>query len=215
MYRAVLFDLDGTLLDTIDDLADSMNVVLAAMGFPPRGVAECKYFVGDGARNFALRSLPEDRRDEPTVQRCLQLYREQYARRWDVKTRPYPGIADLLDELARRGVQAAVLSNKPDDMTQLTVRRLLPRWSFAAVKGVGPDGIVKPDPTAAVAIANQLGLAPTEFLYVGDTNTDMRTAVAAGMFPVGALWGFRPAEELLASGAKALIERPGELVELI
>lgn len=215
MYNAVLFDLDGTLLDTIDDLADSMNAVLGRLGLPARTVADCKYFVGDGARNFTVRSLPEDRRDEQTVQRCLQLYREEYARRWDVKTRPYPGVPELLDELARRAIPAAVLSNKPDDMTQLTVRRLLGKWTFAAVKGVGPDGVIKPDPASAVRIAQHLAVPPAEFLYVGDTNTDMQTGNAAGMFAVGALWGFRPAEELLANGARALIEQPTDLLKLL
>lgn len=214
-YRAVLFDLDGTLLDTIEDLTDSMNAALAAMAFPGHGVDACKRFVGDGVRNFALRALPESRRDEPTVERCIQLMREEYSRRWNVKTRPYDGIAELLDGLAQRGLAMAVLSNKPDDFTRLMVRAMLGRWRFAAVRGVRQDGVVKPDPAAALAIAEEVGTPPAEFLYVGDTDTDMRTAGAAGMFPVGATWGFRPVQELLEHGAKAIIHHPAELIGLV
>jgi phosphoglycolate phosphatase len=108
-----------------------------------------------------------------------------------------------------------VLSNKPDDFTKLMVARILGKWHFAAVRGVEPGGVTKPDPAGALAMAEQLGLRAAEFLYVGDTNTDMRTAVAAGMFPVGATWGFRPLSELLDSGAAAIIDHPMELLKML
>jgi len=216
-HEAVLFDLDGTLLNTIEDLTDSMNAALAVLGCPPRSVEECKLFVGDGVRLYAERALPQGRRDEPIVARCVALMREQYARRWHVKTRPYDGIDDLLAELARRGVTMAVLSNKPDDFTRLTVEHYFERRGrrFAAVRGVGPDGVAKPDPAGALAVADALGTAPSAFLYLGDTATDMRTAVAAGMFPAGAAWGFRGVEELLSAGARALVHHPMELPGLL
>ncbi len=214
-FSAVLFDLDGTLLNTIDDLADAMNAALAAVGCPPRTAEECKLFVGDGVENFILRALPPERRNKETAAKVAPFYREAYSKNWAVKTRPYDGVPELLDALAARGLKMAVLSNKPDDFTRLVVGRLLPKWRFDAVLGHRPGGPHKPDPSAALEIARRMGVAPARFLYLGDTNTDMRTAIAAGMFPVGALWGFRTAGELTASGAKALVERPMDVMKLI
>jgi len=214
-YQAVLFDLDGTLLDTIADLADAMNAALAELSLPPRELAECKFFVGDGLRSYALRSLPEQARDEATLERCCELFRAAYAKNWHVKTRPFEGIGELLDGLTARGLTMTVLSNKPDDMTRLMVGEMLGRWQFAAVRGVAADGLKKPDPAGALAIAKRLGVSPAAFLYLGDTNTDMQTANAAGMYAVGATWGFRPADELAAHGAKVLIDHPTELLGLL
>lgn len=214
-YRAVLFDLDGTLLDTIDDLADSMNAALAGLGCAGHNVAAYKYFVGDGVVNLALRALPEDRRDDATVNACVTAMRAEYGRRWANKTRPYPGIPELLDGLVSRGIRMAILSNKPDDFTKMTVGRLLSRWRFDAVAGAHPNGPKKPDPSAALEIVLQVKVPAEEFLYLGDTNTDMQTAIASGMFPVGALWGFRTADELMAHGAQVLIADPRELLGLL
>ena len=214
-FRAVLFDLDGTLLNTIDDLADSMNATLERYGYPRHPVAAYRYFVGDGLVNLVLRSLPEDHRDEVTVNRLMVDQREEYGRRWANKTRPYDGVPELLDALEEQGLALCVLSNKPDDFTRLVVQKLLPKWKFAVVRGERKDTPKKPDPTGARQIAAELGLSEGEFLYVGDTGTDMRTAIAAGMFPVGALWGFRTREELMETGAKVLIEQPGDLLNLM
>jgi len=214
-YQAVLFDLDGTLLDTIEDLRDSMNWALGRQGFAPRPVAECKLFVGDGVESYARRALPEGNRDDETVARCIADMRADYSQRWAEKTRPYEGIPDLLDALTQRGVHRAVLSNKPDDFTKMMVAKLLDRWVFDPVRGARDDVPRKPDPAGAVRIAEELGLPPEQFLYVGDTNTDMKTGVAAGMFPVGVLWGFRDAEELIANGAGVLVESPREIVDLL
>jgi phosphoglycolate phosphatase len=213
-YSAVLFDLDGTLLDTLDDLADSTNAALGQLGLPGHPAASFRYFVGDGVENLVRRALPADRADPATIARCAALVREEYGRRWADKTRPYEGIAELLSALAARGTPMAVLSNKPDEFTRLCVERLLGRWRFAVVIGARPDVPRKPDPGGALQIAAQLGLAPGQIAYLGDTNTDMRTAVAAGMFPVGALWGFRTADELTASGARVLIQKPLDLMAI-
>ncbi|MGC9454782.1 MAG: HAD family hydrolase [Phycisphaerae bacterium] len=214
-FAAVLFDLDGTLLDTIEDLTDSMNAALGAMGFAPRSVEQCKHFVGDGMRKFAERALPEDARDDDTVGRLTERMRSEYSARWSARTQPYEGVPELLGELARRRLAMAVLSNKPDDMTRQMVRAMLPAAPFAEVRGATDDVPKKPDPTAALGIARRLDTHPEQFLYVGDTATDMRTATAAGMSPVGALWGFRDAEELTESGAETLISHPGELLNLL
>ncbi|MEI7835959.1 MAG: HAD family hydrolase, partial [Planctomycetota bacterium] len=212
---AVLFDLDGTLLDTIADLTEAMNAAMATLGHPPRTVEECKIFVGDGVVNFAQRALPAEHNDEETVGRCVKQMRVEYGKRWDQKTRAYPGITELLTELDRWGVAMAVLSNKPQDFTELMVAQLLPDWKFQAVRGARADVAIKPDPGSAREIARDMGVGPGEFLYVGDTDTDMQTAVGAGMFPVGALWGFRPGEELSRHGARVLIATPQELLALL
>ena len=205
---AVLFDLDGTLVDSLDDLADAMNTVLGRNGFLPHPVDAYRYFVGDGMEMLVRRALPEARRDEGTVSRCLGEMKGEYEERWACKTRPYPGIPELLSALAGRGIPMAVLSNKPEDATLGVVERLLCSWTFAAVCGARPGLPKKPDPSGALEIASRLGIAPEAWVYAGDTGTDMKTANAAGMFAVGVLWGFRGAEELTAAGARILVRHP-------
>jgi phosphoglycolate phosphatase len=209
-HRAVVFDLDGTLLDSIEDLADAMNAALGANGLPAgRGVAEHKHMVGDGVGEYVLRAVPaEKRHDEALVARVTADYRAAYAKGWRNKTRPYGGIVKLLHELDRRGVRAAVLSNKPDDTTRATVEAFLGLERFEVVRGAVEGAPLKPHPAAALDIAAQMQLAPADVAYVGDTATDMQTANAAGMFAIGALWGFRDADELLAGGARVLAESP-------
>ena len=213
--RAVLFDLDGTLLDTIEDLAACMNAAVAAAGLPPKPVEEHKRMVGDGVANYVLRALPEDRRnDTKLIERVMGEYRNLYRRHWADFTRPYDGVEELLDGMVARGVALAVLSNKPDPFTREMVRHFFPAVPFAAVKGALEGSPLKPDPAAALEIAGQLNIPPDLFVYLGDTNTDMQTARAAGMLAVGALWGFRSRQELEQAGAEALIEKPMELVEV-
>ncbi|MBC9785724.1 HAD family hydrolase [Heliobacterium chlorum] len=211
-YKAVLFDLDGTLLDTLDDLANSMNRVLAQGGFPTHDVACYRYFVGDGLLTLVKRVLPEECRDEETVQRCFTAMQAEYGRRWAELTRPYDGIPELLQQLAERAIPLTILSNKPDEWTQIMVRHFFPQQAFQLVYGQRPSVPKKPDPAGALEIAAALDIPPEQFLYLGDTNTDMQTANSAGMMAIGVLWGFRPAEELLAAGAKKLIAQPSELL---
>jgi phosphoglycolate phosphatase len=215
MFRGMIFDLDGTLLDSLEDLAESMNTVLCKVGFPTHDIEKYKYFVGDGMENLVLRALPQQNIGEGIVSKCMALMKEEYGNRLTNKTRPYDGIQEVLDELAHRGIKMAVLSNKPDEMIKLIVKRLLPGRHFAAVFGQRNGIPKKPDPCAALEIANFLGIKPDDFLYVGDTNTDMETANAAGMFAVGVLWGFREEEELLESGARALIKKPLDILKLL
>lgn len=213
--KAVLFDLDGTLLDTIEDLTDSMNAALCELDAPQRTSDECKLLVGDGRDAFASRALPPDRRDQATVERCVELMTAYYWRNWAAKTGPYDGIEQLLGSLPDAGLEMVVLSNKYDESVKTLVSHFFDGVDFKIVRGARHDVPRKPDPTAALAIAEQLGLQPADFLYLGDTDTDMQTARAAGMYAVGVLWGFRPAEELTANGAHALIAHPMELMELI
>jgi phosphoglycolate phosphatase len=214
-YQAVIFDFDGTLLDTLQDLAESVNGVLNRSGFPEHSLEAYRHFVGDGVEELARRVLPDGHRDEATVNTILAAIREDYRQRWPNHTRPYEGIPELLDALTARGVKMAIVTNKPDDSTRTMAARLLHRWKFDVIVGATPDLPKKPDPKGALEIAQRLGLPPGAFLYVGDSDIDMKTANAAGMYPVGALWGFRTADELIRNGAKALIRKPLELLELL
>jgi phosphoglycolate phosphatase len=214
-YKAIIFDLDGTLLNTLNDLGNAMNRVLSDMGFPIHAIDEYRSFIGDGVAKLIKRALPEKNRNEATVHSCTRAFLEDYHKNWNVTTRPYKGIPELLDTLKERGLKIAVFSNKPHDTTTLCVAELLPMWQFDAVLG-HRDGIPhKPNPAGAIGIANRLNLPPRQFLYLGDSGVDMETAIAADMFPVGALWGFRDAEELRKSGAQALISQPLELLDLL
>ena len=214
-FKAVIFDLDGTLLNTLDDLADSMNASLERFGFPPHPVDVYRYLIGDGLMNLVSRALPENHRDEATINKIAAVQRDEYGRNWATKTHPYEGVPELLDALMEQGISMCVLSNKADDFTHVVVQKFLSRWKFATVRGQNEDTPMKPNPAGANQIALDLGLSPAEFLYVGDSNTDMETANAAGMFPVGVLWGFRSKDELIAAGAKALIEHPADLLSLV
>ncbi len=213
-FQAVIFDLDGTLLDTLADLADSMNFVLNALGFPGHAANSYKYFVGEGVESLARKALPEKNRDELMVKRCVEMMRREYGQRHAVKTHLYDGIPELLDKLAQWGIPYAVLSNKPDDLTQIMVKKFLNRWSFKAISGHVADIPRKPDPAGALAMSALLQIPQKHFIFLGDSGTDMHTAVAAGMFPAGACWGFRTADELLAAGAEGLFNAPGELLDL-
>lgn len=214
--QAVLFDLDGTLLDTLEDLAACLNAVLEQFGLPPHPLEAHKYMIGDGLRTYVVRALPEDRRnDEALIERVIQADRELYGANWAAKTHLYDGVPELLSTLADRGLKLAVLSNKPDGFTRLMVSHFMGDVPFQQVRGARDGTPLKPDPAAAVEIADALGAAPENFLYVGDTSTDMRTAVGAGMFAVGALWGFRTRDELEASGANVMIHQPLQVLDLL
>jgi len=213
-FSAAVFDLDGTLIDSLEDLADSMNEALAGLGFPTHPGPAYKYFVGDGMEVLARRVLPEAARDRDTLERLVAAMRRVYAGRWDRKTRPYAGVPQMLEALRARGLRLAVLSNKPDDFTRLTMERLLAPHTFDLVQGVSPDTPPKPDPAGALAVAARLGVKPEECLYLG-TATDMQTACRAGMCAVGALWGFRTRQELEENGARAVVEEPGQVLALL
>ena len=214
-YKAALFDLDGTLLDTLQDLADSTNAVLERHGLPTHPVEPFRHFVGNGARTLIERVLPEDRRSDELIDQCVAEMRREYTERWAATTKPYDGVDEMLDGLARLGLPMAVLSNKPDDFTKIMVEKLLPKWRFAVVQGAVPDVPLKPDPAAALGVAKTMGVLPADFVYIGDTGTDMRTARGAGMFSVGVLWGFRDAAELTENGAEVMIENPRELIDVV
>lgn len=214
-YEAVLFDLDGTLLDTLKDIADSVNRALDRLGFPRHELEAYKYFVGDGRDDLAIRALPEEHRDGITLNKIIEYINEEYSESWNNNTQPYPGIPEMLHALTNRNIKMAILTNKPQSSTDEMVYQLLPQWHFELIVGSGPSLPKKPDPTAALRIAEQMEIPPARFLYLGDSDVDMKTAIAADMYSVGALWGFRTADELLANGAKKLIQNPVELLHLL
>ncbi len=215
IYKAVLFDLDGTLLDTLEDLADSANHALAEMGMPVHPVDAYRYFVGDGMMTLIERIVPDDRRNKRIILDTAEAFKRHYSNNWHVKSRPYEGVDEMLRGLVDAGMQLAILSNKPQDFTELCVERLLGDFLFAPVLGQREGIPKKPDPAGAFEAAEFLNIAPEQFLYLGDTSIDMYTAGRAGMCAVGVLWGFRTEQELLDSGAKHLIRAPADLLELL
>jgi phosphoglycolate phosphatase len=214
-FSSVVFDLDGTLLDTLADIAEAANSVLADHGFPTHPVDDYRHFVGEGVVLLFQRVFPTGAADAVGLERLAADFRAAYGRTWNRRTTLYPGVGELLDATAVAGLKLAILSNKPDDFTQLCFREYLSAWPFHAVLGQREGVPRKPDPTGALAIAAQLETPPERFLFLGDTATDMATALAAGMYPVGALWGFRPREELQQGGAKVVIGHPLELLSIL
>ncbi len=215
-FKAAVFDLDGTLLNTLEDLADATNAVLARHGWSGHPVDAYRYFVGDGPVLLLERALPpEVAGDAERVAELVAEYKEVYATRWDRKSRPYPGIAGLIEGLRGAGLKLAVFSNKPHEFTVKCVEGLLGDWQWDVVLGLRENFPKKPDPHGALEVAAQLGVRPGECVYFGDTATDMKTATAAGMFPVGVLWGFREAQELREAGARLLLERPEDFANRV
>ncbi len=213
-FDGVIFDLDGTLVDTLEDIADAMNRVLAQEGAAGHGYDDYRYLIGHGIRNLVKEALPAELRGTERIERCYERMLEEYGAHLVVKTRAYEGVPELVRALRAAGVPLAVHSNKADAPTQAIVAALLDPGDFVVIAGARPNVPLKPDPTVALDIGVRLGLPPARVAYVGDSLVDMRTATAAGMVAVGAAWGFRTAEELMASGARAVIAAPDELLDL-
>jgi phosphoglycolate phosphatase len=211
-YRAVVFDLDGTLLDTIEDIAIAMNRVLGSLHFETHTVEAYKTLVGEGIEEMVRRALSPRLPGEEEIARIVRDYRREYDVCWRDHSRPYADVPELLAELGRRRVKTAVLSNKSHPFTESMIFELLPRHRFNVVRGAMPGVPLKPDPGPALLVASDMGVSPASIIFLGDTKVDMMTAVSSGMFPVGALWGFRSAAELEASGAAALIASPLDLL---
>ena len=208
-----MFDLDGTLIDTLADLAAAGNHAFAAVGFPGYPAPEYRRLVGQGLDQLMLDGLPQA--TDAQRREAKAAFLRHYAQHRYDQTRPYDGIPELLDQLDRRGIPTAVMSNKPHEAADDMVRQLLGAARFAAVRGHQAGYPVKPDPTAALEIAEQLGVPADRWFYLGDTDVDMLTARAAGFRPVGVTWGFRDRAELQAAGAAHLIDHPRQLIDLL
>lgn len=210
-YRAIIFDLDGTLLDSIAGIADAANFLLEKNGYPVFDQDEYKRFVGDGLEKLVYWMLPSEERNN--INRFVKEYRQIYKDRWRKKTRVYKGIRELLDFLSRHHIKKGVLSNKADEYVKIMVKELLPDRTFDAVRGERPGIPRKPDPRAALEISDLFSVDPRDIVFVGDSGIDMETARNAGMVPVGVAWGLRERKELIDHGASRVIDHPLDLLD--
>ena len=209
--NAILFDLDGTLLDTLDDLAAAANRVLDQAGLPTHAHSAYRQFIGDGSRMLVTRAIPEDHRTPERIEDLLTRFKDDYSRHWKTATCPYPGIQDLLNDLVDRGIPRAVVTNKPHAFAECCVHHFFPDTPFQMVWGQKSGVPLKPHPLPALETAKHLQVATGECLLLGDSGVDMETARSAGMLPVGAAWGFRSADELLQAGAAYIVQSPLEI----
>jgi phosphoglycolate phosphatase len=210
-----IFDLDGTLIDSIGDLADAMNAVLRGLGHPTHSRQSYQYFVGDGIEMLVRRALPPEVVDGTDIPEVVSAMRQEYSGRWLATTRPFPGIPELLVHLRSRGIRAAVLSNKPDFATKAIVDELFEEEAFDLIRGALDNVPLKPDPTAALEIISEFGVEAERSVFVGDTSIDIKTGRNAGMRTIGVTWGFRGADELLEAGADHIIDHPPQLLEAL
>ena len=211
MTKAIIFDLDGTLIDSLEDIAESINLMLDARGLPRCEVEAFRRMVGDGMERLVERALPEGQRSAEMIRVCTEEYRKFYDSHWAVKTRPYDGIETLLDDLRAQGLKLGVISNKPHRFTVPMCAHFFGEGRFDIVFGQRPEVPRKPAPDAGLEVAMILGITPAECAYVGDSGVDMEFARSAGMTPIGVRWGFRTEEELLAAGARCLVDQPGDI----
>ncbi len=214
--KAVIFDLDGTLSDSIASLKYCGDRALAPFGYGPYPESDYKYFVGDGAANLIKRALIKSGdRELIHFDEAFALYKEYFAADCMYQVKPYDGIPELLKTLKEKGIRIAVLSNKPHIQTLEVIHTLFGEDCFDVIRGQKEGVPIKPDPAGVFAILKELGLTAAELLYLGDTATDMRTGRNAGAFSVGALWGFRDRKELEEACADAIITHPLELPEYL
>ena len=214
MIKAVLFDLDGTLANSLSDLAASTNYAIEKFGFPPRDEESFKYFAGDGMPKMIERALPENKSDAETVSKIMPVFLEYYGNHFCDRTKPYEGMTELIDALISRGILVAVVTNKEQIMAEKVVKKLYGD-RFSLIIGKRPDIPAKPNPAAALIAMAELNVEPQECVFVGDSKMDVQTGVNSGAFPVGVLWGFRKSDELIAGGAKRIIGSPKELLAII
>jgi len=214
-FKAIIFDLDGTLLDTLSDLAISMNKVLEKKGFPTHPVADYRFFVGEGAARLVEKSLPKDKITDKLINNLREDFFKEYDKLWNIKTKPYNNIPEMLDKLSKISIKKAVLSNKPHNFTLECVKYYFSEYHFDIVRGHIETKPRKPDPTSALEIAEEFKIKPEEALYVGDSSIDMKTANSAGMFALGVSWGFRTVGELLENGAEKIVNDPLEIIDFI
>ncbi len=211
-WKGVIFDLDGTLLDTLRDLAEAANTALAFFDYPVHNQDEYRYFVGEGLKTLTRRILPDSVSDENDILLYMKKFEEVYKQNWNKHSAPYPGIPEMLADLKENGMQLAVLSNKPHEFTKICVHEFFPENTFSYVYGQRDGVPKKPDPAGAVELARRLGIDREEILYVGDTATDMQTGNSAGMKTIGVLWGFRNRRELEENNAWKIVTHPEEIV---
>ena len=211
-YKVVIFDLDGTLLDTLEDLAAAVNHALALRGFPPHSLAEYRQMVGHGVRNLVAQALPEECREDAIINTCLAAFKADYTAHIDVHTRPYPGMQELLHTLHARGLRLAVASNKFQSGAEYLIRRFFGDVPFVAILGNREGYPLKPDPGIVGEILRQAEAVPTEAVLVGDSATDMKTAANGGIPAIAVTWGYR---DLPAEVAPTRVSSTAELAAIL
>lgn len=214
MIKAVIFDLDGTLVNSLYDLADATNYALQQNGFPIHETEKYKYFIGNGIPRLIERALPEDNRNTKTKLKVKEDFFKYYSVHYADKTVAYEGMVDAVNKIKAQGIKIAVVTNKADVMAK-TVTKAVYGGIFDIVVGLSDKFPSKPDPASTFSTLKALGATPKESLFVGDSGVDMQTGVNSGIAPVGVLWGFRGREELKDNGARYIIEKPCELLNII
>ena len=214
MYKVAIFDLDGTLLNTLKDLADACNFALRSHGFSEHQIDEYKYFLGNGAYKLIERALPIGKKDAETIGKVLGEFKKYYEKHKSDFTKPYDGIEDLLIALKEAGIKTAVVSNKPHEFAVEIVERYFAK-SFDIVFGKREGYLAKPDPTTVIETLNYFKCKKEEAVYIGDSDVDMFTGKNAGLFSIGVAWGFRGARELSAAGANKIVYTSEELLSEI
>jgi len=212
-YKGIFFDLDGTLVDTIEDIAASMNRALKHRGFPEHSPDAYKEKVGWGVKRLAFLSLPEDAQDEETAALVAADSARFYAEAPLVHSRPYPGIPELIGELGRKKLKMVVLTNKPDPVARKVIAGVFPQGTFSIVRGEVTGKPRKPDPACVWEMVIEMDATPADIIFVGDSEIDMETAASSGCFPLGVSWGYRPRSVIEEAGARRIIDKPEELLE--
>jgi len=212
--QGIIFDLDGTLIDSLKDIAINCNIVLETLGYKTHELNDYKNFVGDGAKILVKNALPKDISNEQ-LEIALELFKEVYEKNLHHNTHLYDGIEQLLQTLVFKNYKLAILSNKPHKFTNLYAQKLISHIPFVDIVGQKDEVPKKPDPFAALQIASKFQLRPSDILFIGDTPTDMKTAKNSNMIAVGVAWGFRSVDELINNGADYIIKTPAELLELL
>lgn len=213
-FKGIIFDLDGTLVNSLEDISDAMNIVLTSLNYPTHTYDTYQYFIGSGLRNLVSKALPASNNSEERIESCFECMVDEYRKVCTHKTKPYEGIIELLKNLSSQNIKLAVFSNKADELTKKIATEIFPDYFDVAV-GLSTEQLKKPNPFEALEISKKWNLKPEEILFAGDSDIDMQTAINATMFPVGVSWGYRTEEELISSGAKTVINNPLELLEIL
>ena len=213
-YKGIIFDLDGTLVNSLEDISDAMNNVLTNLNYPTHTYDAYQYFIGSGLRNLVSKALPASNNSENEIEVCFENMIAEYREICTLKTKPYAGIVELLDNLVSRDIKLAVFSNKADELTKKIASEIFPDYFNTAV-GLSTEALKKPNPFEAIEISKNWNLKTEEIIFIGDSDIDMLTATNANMFPLGVSWGYRTEEELIASGAKLVINTPSDLIEIL
>lgn len=214
-FKAIIFDLDGTLVNTLADISIAANTVFARNNLPLHDMTVYKKLIGWGLKELMKKALPPGLRDQATVNSLTQELIETYHTKPVENSLLYPGISQLLSQLQKKSIPLGILTNKAQSITKIIVNRLLADWNFIAVQGAIPELPAKPNPAGAFKIAGYMNIQPKEIILLGDSEIDIQTALNAGMFPLAALWGFRSYNELKMCGVKNFINRPLELLEYL